>query len=61
MVCYAILYMVWYSMIWRVWYVIRFVFHGMRFVCYAMVYVEKDKHSLTVPFSAAIIKFKTYL
>ena len=38
MVCFAILC---YGMVWKVWY-------DMRFQCYAMVYVVKDKHSATV-------------
>ena len=31
-----------YAMVWKIWY-------AMRFQCYAMVYVVKDKHSATVP------------
>ena len=50
MVCYAILC---YGMVWKVWYAMRFQCYAMRFLCfamlcYAMVYVVKDKHSATV-------------
>ena len=45
MVCYAILC---YGMVLKVWYAMRFQCYAMRFLCYAIVYVVKDKHSVTV-------------
>ena len=45
--------MVWYAflcygMVWKVWNTMKFQCYAMRFLCFAMVYVVKNKHSATV-------------
>ena len=43
MLCYPML-----GMVWGVWYSIGCLCYAMRFICYAMVHVVKDKHSTSV-------------
>ena len=43
MLCYPML-----GMVWGVWYSIVCLCYAMRFICYAMVHVVKDKHSTSV-------------
>ena len=43
MLCYPML-----GMVWGVWYSIGCLCCAMRFICYAMVHVVKDKHSTSV-------------
>ena len=47
-----------YGMVWKVWYGMRFQCYAMRFLCYAIVYVVKDKHSVTVEYICKNEKIK---
>ena len=62
MVCYGNLWygMVWYGIEWSAWYAMVFLCYILRFVWYAMGYVVKDKHSVTV-FTVSIFLLLFYV